>query len=120
MARSPARKCSAAFFTLGYQSHSPGSFLRVLSANRVAIVVDVRRNPVSRKRGFSRAPLQEMVGRVGIEYLHLPALGTPRAIRKFYQRTGNVGVALERYEEYLQSQHSSLRELTGLARRKLL
>ena len=110
----------SSFFTVGYQSHSRSSFLRLLSANRVALLVDVRRNPVSRKRGFSKARLQEMVGRAGIEYIHLPSLGTPPAIRTFYQRTGNVATALRRYEGYLRSQTHCLRELTATARHKVV
>lgn len=114
------RERGTGFFTIGYQSHNPSSFLRLLSANGVGLVVDVRRNPTSRKRGFSKESLQRLVARVGIEYLHLPDLGTPPAIRKFYQRTGDVAVALRRYEKYLRLQRDSLRELTGLVRCKVL
>jgi len=58
------------FFTIGYQAHSVPSMLRVLHANKVALLIDVRQNPVSRKTGFSGPRLQVELQQLGIEYAH--------------------------------------------------
>lgn len=46
------------------------------------MIVDVRKNPVSRKKGFSKRQLGLALGEQDIEYLHLPELGMPREWRK--------------------------------------
>jgi len=99
------------FFTLGYQSHTVKSFLRILSANRVRVLVDVRQNPVSRKPGFSKRRLEKSVHARGLEYVHLPCLGTPSRIRKVYARTGNIQGALQQYEQHLRSNKQCLEYL---------
>ena len=75
------------------------------------MLVDVRQNPVSRKTGFSKYPLQESVSKLGIEYFHFACLGTPLRIRRQYLRTGNIRKALEQYEEYLRSRKRCLQAL---------
>jgi uncharacterized protein (DUF488 family) len=109
---------AAKFFTLGYQSHSPRTLLKLLSANGVNVLVDVRQNPVSRKRGFSRSHLQESASQFGIDYLHFPCLGTPPRIRKLYVQTGNVQKALKLYGEHLQSKKKCLLSLISLVTSK--
>jgi uncharacterized protein (DUF488 family) len=64
----------AVFFTAGYQSHTPRTFLAMLSRNRVEVLVDVRQNPISRKSGFSKRALEDFVASRGIVYLHFPCL----------------------------------------------
>jgi uncharacterized protein (DUF488 family) len=102
---------NVSFFTLGYQSHSVRSFLGILSANKVRVLVDVRQNPVSRKPGFSKGCLEKSVHAYGIEYVHLPCLGTPLRIRQIYARTGNVQGALQQYERHLRSKKQCLESL---------
>jgi uncharacterized protein (DUF488 family) len=40
-------------------------------------VIDVRAVPNSRRPGFSKNPLKNALAEVGIDYVHLKALGTP-------------------------------------------
>lgn len=70
------------FYTVGYEGTSIEEFCAFLVEKKIARVADVRKNPVSRKKGFSKRRLAEELGRRGIEYLHLPALGMPREWRK--------------------------------------
>jgi uncharacterized protein (DUF488 family) len=102
---------STNFYTLGYQSHTLLTLLDLLSANKVGVLVDVRQNPVSRKRGFSKRPLQESIRRSGMDYLHAPDLGTPPSIRRVYLKSGNIKKALEEYEEHLRARRQYLRSL---------
>ncbi len=71
-----------ALFTIGYEGDSIDGYLNRLLANNVRLLCDVRRNPLSRKAGFSGKQLASYCGKVGIEYRHLPELGIPRHRRQ--------------------------------------
>src|SRR5689334_14565824 len=64
-------------FTIGYEGSTVGEFLEALKKAGVERVIDVRALPLSRRPGFSKTPLRLALGEVGIEYVHLKALGTP-------------------------------------------
>jgi uncharacterized protein (DUF488 family) len=101
------------FYTLGYQGHSLSTMVKLLAGHNVDVLVDVRQNPVSRKRGFSRKSLEKSVPTFGIEYFHCPELGTPPPIRKIYLSTGNIKKALTEYEKHLRARQESLVTLLG-------
>jgi hypothetical protein len=65
----------AAVATLGYQERSIESYLNRLASAGVTLLCDVRRNPLSRKFGFSKRTLATCCDGVGIRYEHLPELG---------------------------------------------
>nr|BBH94340.1 hypothetical protein KTA_25390 [Thermogemmatispora argillosa] len=73
---------AACLFTLGYEGLSLDAYLSLLLSHEVRVLVDVRRNPLSRKFGFARARLAQALYEVGIAYLHLPALGVPSELRR--------------------------------------
>ena len=64
-------------FTIGYEGATVGEFIAALQAAGVERVIDVRALPLSRRPGFSKTPLRGALDQVGIEYVHLKALGTP-------------------------------------------
>ncbi len=99
------------FYTLGYQSHTLSTMIDTLSGNHVGVLVDVRQNPVSRKRGFSGKQLEKTITELGINYLHCPELGTPPQIRKIYASTGDVKKALSHYERHLRARRGTLQNL---------
>lgn len=99
------------FYTLGYQSHTSLTMVKLLASNKVSVLVDVRQNPVSRKKGFSRNQLEKTVSGFGITYLHCPELGTPPPIRKMYAATGNINKALLQYERHLRARQRTLETL---------
>jgi uncharacterized protein (DUF488 family) len=66
---------SPCFFTIGYEGASFEGYLNRLIKNNVKTLVDVRRNPLSRKYGFSKKTLAETVKKLGISYVHIPELG---------------------------------------------
>jgi uncharacterized protein (DUF488 family) len=67
--------------TVGYEKSGFLDFVQTLQAARVAIVIDVRALPLSRRAGFSKRQLQAGLAEAGIGYLHLRPLGTPAAGR---------------------------------------
>ena len=74
-------------FTIGYQGMSVDEFLKKLRRNSVRVLVDVRRNPISRKPGFSKKKLAAKLHEIGIDYHHLPELGIPSSRRKSLDMT---------------------------------
>lgn len=66
---------SPCFFTIGYEGSSFEGYLNRLIKNSVTTLVDVRRNPLSRKYGFSKKTLADTVKKLGISYVHIPELG---------------------------------------------
>jgi uncharacterized protein (DUF488 family) len=69
-------------FTIGYEGATMDEFLAALRQAGVERVIDVRAIANSRRPGFSKTPLRNALGEVGIDYVHLRALGTPAAGRE--------------------------------------
>lgn len=61
--------------TAGYQGTRIEEFLEKLISTGISILVDVRRNPMSRKKGFSGTALKAALEEAGIGYIHIPELG---------------------------------------------
>lgn len=68
-------------FTIGYEGATMDDFLAALMAAGVERVIDVRALPLSRRPGFSKTTLAATLRAAGIDYVHLKALGTPKAGR---------------------------------------
>ena len=64
-------------FTIGYENAAMSDFIDALTSAGVERVIDVRAVPNSRRPGFSKTPLSNALAELGIEYVHLRALGTP-------------------------------------------
>ena len=62
-------------FTIGYEGKSIETFINALIQNSVKMLCDVRKNPLSRKFGFSKSKLEHILRMVGIMYIHMPGLG---------------------------------------------
>lgn len=91
---------AAQITSLGYEGHTPETLLDLLVEHGVRVLVDVRLNPISRKPGFSKRRLAESLAVAGIEYVHEPALGTPKEDRAAFQR-GDGEEGRERVRERL-------------------
>ncbi len=105
---------------IGYEGENVDSLVAKLLAWKIAVLVDVRLNAISRKRGFSKRSLSEALDAVGITYVHLPNLGNPKDNREGYgERHTDVGnVARATFREILtkDSAVSALDEIVRLAR----
>lgn len=69
------KKQGIELFTIGYEGRSLEAFINTLIQNDIRLLCDVRRNPLSRKFGFSKGKLQHILGTIGIEYVHIPEVG---------------------------------------------
>ena len=69
-------------FTIGYEGRSIDEYLNILIKNNIKLLCDVRKNPLSRKYGFSKKSLQSALTKLKITYLHTPELGVDSHLRK--------------------------------------
>lgn len=68
-------------FTIGYEGATVAEVLGALKGAGVTRLIDVRALPLSRRPGFSKTSLAASLKEEGIGYVHLKALGTPKAGR---------------------------------------
>lgn len=73
-------------YTIGYEATTTSDFIAALQSASVERVIDIRALPLSRRPGFSKSPLRAALAEVGIDYVHLKALGTPAAGREAARR----------------------------------
>lgn len=69
------RKNEQVLFNIGYESKGVENFINTLILNDVRMLIDVRKNPISRKFGFSKGKLEHIMKTIGIKYVHIPELG---------------------------------------------
>ncbi|MCL1973169.1 MAG: DUF488 domain-containing protein [Endomicrobia bacterium] len=62
-------------FDIGYEGKSLEAYLNLLIKNNIKTLVDVRKNPISMKYGFSKSFLSKRTKDLDIEYIHIPELG---------------------------------------------
>ncbi|MER5645894.1 DUF488 domain-containing protein [Streptosporangium sp. NPDC002524] len=63
---------------IGYEGCDLDGFVRRLHRENVTLLVDVRLNPISRKRGFSKTALANALADAGVAYEHMRELGNPK------------------------------------------
>ena len=105
--------------SVGYERHKDHRmFARHLSDAGVERLVDVRELPISRRRGYAKTALAQAMAEVGIEYVHVKALGNPKPYRDLY-KSGRVDEGRQCYERYLLTERrEALCDLVPLLREK--
>ncbi len=86
-------------FTLGYEGISPEEYLNKLIKNNIKTVVDVRKNPLSRKYGFSKNQLTVLLNDLGINYEHIPNLGIASEKRTNLNTISDYEELFDEYEK---------------------
>jgi hypothetical protein len=100
-------------FTIGYEGRPLEVYMKELLRNRVQVLCDVRKDPVSRKFGFSRKMLEHASSFLGMRYLHFPGLGIPKEERRKVEGEEDREALLENYERsVLPKADTSLEELS--------
>lgn len=106
----------SAVTTLGYEGRSLETYLNLLLRAGTTILCDVRRNPLSRKYGFSKNALKSGCDGVGIRYEHLPELGIPSDERRSLETQADYDALFAKYRKaYLPKQEGSLSKLAAWA-----
>jgi uncharacterized protein (DUF488 family) len=104
------------FYTIGYEGLYISTYLLKIKQHFITMVIDVRLNPFSRKRGFSRNTLAEALNAEGIKYYHLPELGNPKEIRAEYNKNGDAEYLYVHYKKYLESHPEAVESLLNTVR----
>jgi uncharacterized protein (DUF488 family) len=76
----------SAIWTIGYERASLDQVIAALKAADIALLLDIRELPNSRRAGFSKRMLEASLNAAGIGYQHLKPLGTPKAGRDASRR----------------------------------
>jgi uncharacterized protein (DUF488 family) len=103
--------------TIGYEGSTIADVVARLKSAGVKLLIDVRAVPRSRKPGFSKRQLAAGLDEAGIAYVHLQALGTPKAGRDAV-RAGHPERMSVIFDEHMTSDHAqaALAQATALAR----
>ena len=91
---------NGALFTIGYQSRTVETYLDTIRNARITLLCDIRRNPISRKRGFSKRALLAKCDEMGISYVHLPALGISSSRRQELKVQKDYDMLFSEYREH--------------------
>lgn len=102
-------------FTIGYEGMSIDGFLALVKEKHIERIIDVRRNPVSRKRGFSKTALSTVLQENGINYTHMIVLGTPQELRKTLKEDSDYDNFFIEVEDYIKEQTDALQTAMDLA-----
>lgn len=107
-------------FGIGYEGNTLEELVDQVQKQGATVLVDVRLNAISRKRGFSKTALAAGLEAAGITYLHRPQLGNPRENRAGYGHDAfsDVGrAARAQYSEHVGTEagDAALEELAQLA-----
>jgi uncharacterized protein (DUF488 family) len=98
--------------TIGYEGRSLEGYLNRLLMNGVTVLCDVRRNPLSRKYGFSKGTLSHSCEGIGIRYAHLPELGIATEQRRGLDTQADYDALFAVYErDNLPKQHKALTKI---------
>jgi uncharacterized protein (DUF488 family) len=69
-------------WTIGYERVGVPDFVTALKSAKIKTLIDVREVANSRRAGFSKKALAASLDAAGIAYIHMKALGTPKAGRE--------------------------------------
>lgn len=105
-------------YTIGYEGQDVHDFISIIDLHQIKRIIDVRRNPISRKFGFSKRRLQELLAANNIDYVHIVELGTPKLIREDLKVNKDYSAFFTAFDEYLAQQSAPLQRAIGLAREK--
>lgn len=109
---------SATLYTIGYEGLEVHDFILIIETHQIKRIIDVRRNPLSRKFGFSKRRFQELLAAKDIDYVHIVELGTPKLIREDLKVNHDYTAFFNAFNEYLAQQSEPLQRAIDLAREK--
>lgn len=101
-------------FTIGYEGLSFEEYVNRLIRHDVRLLCDVRRNPLSRKFGFSKGTLSHLLPKLGIDYVHLPELGIASENRNNLETEHDYARLFNVYRKSLPHKKESLEKLGEL------
>jgi uncharacterized protein (DUF488 family) len=101
--------------SIGYQGRSIDEVIQDLLANSIEILIDVRRNAWSRKKGFSKSGLEIALESNSVGYIHMPGLGISSDERKGLRTPEDYHILLSGYRRSLAQRLDLVDELIKIS-----
>jgi uncharacterized protein (DUF488 family) len=115
----PKQELSPLVMTIGHSTRTLDEFIRLLQANGVTCVVDVRTVPRSEHNPqFNKASLHRSLKKINLGYVHMPGLGGLRHAKRDSPNVGWRNTSFRGYADYMQTSDfaESLHEVIQLAK----
>lgn len=112
------RRRGAGLLTIGYEGKTLEKYLNQLLKASVTLLCDVRRNPLSRKYGFSKGTLSKACEGLGIRYEHIPELGIASSSRHNLRAQSDYDHLFALYEDNLSFHNAALSMILGWIERE--
>ena len=109
---------SQKIWTVGHSTRSGEEFTQILKAHEIAVLVDVRTFPGSRRYPqFNKGELAEALNKIQIEYKHEPRLGGRRPPRPDSHNTAWRNAQFRGYADHMETDEfkNGVQELLELA-----
>ena len=103
-------------YTIGYEGLDQVRFMSWLNDYDVSIVADVRRLPLSRKKGFSKSSLIDVLSQQAIEYLNFRELGAPKELRIELKESQDYRHFFKMYRIELEKNLDSVDQILSMVR----
>jgi uncharacterized protein (DUF488 family) len=118
-ARTKGREADAgAVWTIGYEGIHIDGFVEKLRVAGIERLLDVRRVAWSHKPGFRKETLKAAMEKAGIDYVHMPGLGTPKDVQAKYKAGGSREEFLASYREHLKGEKLAVQEALQLVQER--
>ena len=112
--QSKITKNTPVIYTLGYEGISLEAYINKLITNDIKLLIDVRKNPFSRKFGFSYKTLNNLLPKIDIDYVHIPELGIESNKRQDLDSQDAYKKLFDEYEVTLPNKKESLNKVLEL------
>jgi uncharacterized protein (DUF488 family) len=112
---------SIPIFTIGYSTHPIDSFIELIKAHEIEMVIDIRTIPKSRYApDYNEEALKSFLKKAKIGYRHLKELGGLRHATKDSINTGWINASFRGFADYMQTKEfqKGLEKLEKLASKK--
>lgn len=107
----------AIIYTLGYEGISLEAYINKLIKNDIKLLIDVRKNPFSRKFGFSYKALSNTLPKLSIDYVHIPELGIESSKRQDLNNQESYKKLFDEYKTTLPNREEALNEVLDLQKK---
>lgn len=101
-------------YTIGYEGLNQESFLAWLKRYGINVIADVRKLPLSRKKGFSKNSLKETLHSNDIEYFNFNDLGAPKDLRNDLIVSGDYRTFFRKYKKTIADSGQQLDEIRNM------
>jgi uncharacterized protein (DUF488 family) len=109
---------AGAVWTVGYEGNHIDEFVDKLRGAGIERLLDVRRVAWSHKPGFRKETLRAAMESAGIDYVHMPELGTPKDVQAKYKAGGPREEFMASYRQHLKGEKEALQEALRLAQER--